>query len=196
MCNLYNVTTNVDAMRQLFKVTGLAPNLPEFADIYPDREAPIIRADATGERRIELARWGVPPPGNVTRPVTNVRNLASPFWRASLATPARRCLVPVTAFSEWTAEPDPSTGRKRKVWFARPDSEMFAFAGVTRAMPIGEPDRYAFLTCAPNALVGAVHPKAMPVVFDGESADAWLAGAPAEPMAVAVDESWLVIVDR
>ncbi len=195
MCNLYRVTTNVEAMRRLFKVTGAAPNLPLFPDIYPDKEAPIIRADDAGERRIDVARWGVPPPGGVSRPVTNVRNLASPFWRASLAGAARRCLVPVTAFCEWTAEPDPATGRKRKVWFARPDGEAFAFAGVTRPNAPGEPARYAFLTCEPNALVGAVHPKAMPVILEGDAVDAWLAGAPAEPLARQSPEDYLAIVE-
>lgn len=45
-----------------------------------------------------------PPPVAGARPVTNVRNLTSPFWRSALTTPANRCLVPVTAFAEWTAE--------------------------------------------------------------------------------------------
>lgn len=55
------------------------------------------------------------------------------------------------------------TGAKRKVWFAMPDGEPFAFAGVWRPTPEG--DRMAFLTCEPNATVAAVHPKAMPVVL-------------------------------
>ena len=59
--------------------------------------------------------------------MTNVRNLTSPFWRAALTDPANRCLVPVTAFAEWTVEPDPLTGRKRKVWFEVIDAEMFVF---------------------------------------------------------------------
>ena len=32
----------------------------------------------------------------------------------------------------------------------------------------------AFLTCEPNATVGAVHPKAMPVVLDPGNYDGWL----------------------
>ena len=34
----------------------------------------------------------------------------------------------------------------------------------------------AFLTCEPNPLVAAVHPKAMPVVLHEEDYDAWLTG--------------------
>jgi len=33
---------------------------------------------------------------------------------------------------------------------------------------------YAFLTCEPNALVGAVHPKAVPVILHDEDYMRWL----------------------
>ena len=91
----------------------------------------------------------------------------------SLADPARRCVVPVTAFSEWSAEPDPLTGKKRKHWFALRDTELFGFAGLWRPSPDGP--RYAFLTCEPNDLVGRIHPKAMPVILDTpDEAARWL----------------------
>lgn len=48
-----------------------------------------------GEKRLDVMQWGVPLNG---KPVTNVRNLQSPFWRSMLKDPARRCLVPVTHF--------------------------------------------------------------------------------------------------
>ena len=35
----------------------------------------------------------------------------------------------------------------------------------------------AFLTCAPNELVGAVHPKAMPVILAAEDRERWLTGS-------------------
>lgn len=159
MCNLYRITTSHEAMRRLFRVEPGQLDPAGFGEIYPNRVAPIIKTTSDGERYIEIARWGVLPPRGVARPVTNVRNLTSPFWRASLSSAARRCLVPVSAFCEWSVEPDPATGSKCKVWFAMADGEDFAFAGVTRPMPSGEPEGFAFLTCAPNGIVGAVHPK-------------------------------------
>lgn len=134
----------------------------------------MIRSTSTGTRGFAVMKWGFPPPMAASRPVTNVRNLASPFWRTALSRPDRRCLVPVTAFSEWTAEPDPVSGRKRKVWFDLPAHEVFAFAGVWR--PTGEIDRFAFLTIAPNELVGAIHPKAMPMILAPHEHAAWLTG--------------------
>lgn len=125
-------------------------------------------------------RWGIPGRRAAGgRPVTNVRNLESPFWRPLLGR-AARVLVPVSAFCEWSAAADPETGRKRAVWFTLRDRPLFAFAGLFRPGADGAPPRYAFLTAPPNRLVGAVHPRAMPVILDDADADTWLGGAPAE----------------
>jgi putative SOS response-associated peptidase YedK len=173
MCNLYSMTANVDQMRRLFgPFRGDTSNLPPFDDIYPGRQAPVLRRDG-GELALELMTWGFPGPQAAGgRPVTNVRNLASPFWRSALKDPARRCLVPVTRFCEWTAEPDPFTKRKRKIWFGHHDQPLFAFAGIWR--PGDDGSFMAFLTCEPNETVGAVHPKAMPVMLDPEDYGRWL----------------------
>ncbi|QYE37049.1 SOS response-associated peptidase family protein (plasmid) [Polymorphobacter sp. PAMC 29334] len=196
MCNLYRMTSTFEAMRRLFAVEGVATNLPAYPEIYPNREGPIIRSAPTGERVVDRALWGVPAPVAGARPVTNVRNLTSSFWRSALTNPANRCLVPVTAFAEWTAEPDPVTARKRKVWFEVIDAEMFVFAGIVRRTAEGEADRYAFLTCAPNTIVGAIHPKAMPVILHGAAIDAWLTGDAAAALALPMaDELMRVIPD-
>ena len=186
MCNLYRLTSNVEAVRQLSAVTGELPNLPLFPEIRPKGEAPVIRAYGDGQRHLELARWGIAGPGNIKGPITNIRNLASPFWRHALGNPARRCLVPVTGFLEWTREPDPETGRKRKVWFEMADGEPFVFAGIVFGTEPGELDRFAFLTCAPNTVVGAIHPKAMPVILHGTAKEDWLTGDAAKALALPV----------
>lgn len=163
MCNLYRMTSNAQAIAQLFGADAGGCNLPALEEIYPDSEAPVVIRAATSQGRLHMMRWGWPPFGEIRRPITNVRNLASPLWRSALADPARRCLVPVTAFSEWSAAPDPQTGRKRKHWFDLPEDPLFAFAGLWRQAEDGP--RFAFLTCAPNDTVGRVHPKAMPVIL-------------------------------
>jgi putative SOS response-associated peptidase YedK len=173
MCNLYRMTANVDEMRRLFgPFRGDTVNLPPFDNIFPGYKAPVLRRDGDG-LALDMMTWGFPGPQAAgRRPVTNVRNLASPFWRSALKDPARRCLVPVTQFCEWTAEPDPETKRKRKVWFAHNEHPVFAFAGIWR--PGEEGPFMAFLTCPPNETVGAVHPKAMPVMLEPSHFDRWL----------------------
>lgn len=196
MCNLYRMTSNVQAIAQMFApVVNAQANLPAFHEIYPDRDAPVLVA-GDGARRIETMRWGWPPFGQVKRPVTNIRNLASPMWRAALADPARRCLVPVTEFSEWSHAADPVTGRKRKHWFALKDQPLFAFAGLWRVAEDGA--RFAFLTCEPNALVERIHPKAMPVIIgSAQAADRWLSadGAGAAAMQRAYPDAAMIEVD-
>ena len=179
MCNLYTMTATVDEIRRLFGAfAGDRANLPAYGEIYPGRPAPVLRRDGAG-LTLDTMTWGFPgPAAGKGRPVTNIRNLDSPFWRSALNNVERRCIVPVTRFCEWTAAPDPATRRKRKVWFglnpAQPDEHepLFAFAGLWRP---GEGGPYmAFLTCAANEVVGAVHPKAMPVMLRAPDALAWL----------------------
>jgi putative SOS response-associated peptidase YedK len=103
--------------------------------------------------------------------VTNVRNLASQFWRSALNRPDRRCLVPVTEFCEWEGEP----GAKQERWFRVTATPIFAFAGVWRPMEDGR-RAYAFLTCEPNPLVAPIHPKAMPEMLHPNDYERWLDG--------------------
>lgn len=103
----------------------------------------------------------------------NVRNTSSSHWKPWL-TPAQRCLVPFTAFSEPGRDAE---GKYRPIWFklAVDDPEPLAFfAGIhlqghtgVRKIKTGMEtiDVFAFLTTEPNAKVGAVHPKAMPVIL-------------------------------
>lgn len=111
---------------------------------------------------------------------TNVRNTASSHWKRWLE-PANRCLVPFNAFSE----PGYADGKYRPVWFALSDDQPLTFfAGIetrdwscVRKMKTGWEtcDVFAFLTTEPNAEVGAVHPKAMPVILTtDEERDVWM----------------------
>lgn len=176
MCNLYSMTATVDEMRKLFgSFDGDRDNLPTFEEIYPNRPAPVLRRKDDGGLKLEMMTWGFPGPAAAKgRPVTNVRNLQSPFWRSALARPDRRCIVPVTRFCEWSQQPDPVTKRKTKIWFGLGPStpSLFAFAGIWR--PSEEGPYMAFLTCAPNKVVGEVHPKAMPVMLRPDQASDWL----------------------
>jgi putative SOS response-associated peptidase YedK len=188
VCNLYAMTATVDEMKRLFgPFEGDRDNLPAYDEIYPGHSAPVLRQGEGGRLMLETMVWGFPGPAAAKgRPVTNVRNLDSPFWRSALADPARRCLVPVTRFSEWSEKPDPATGRKVKHWFGLNADEppLFAFAGLWRP---GEGGPFmAFLTCAPNETVGTIHPKAMPVMLRAGDGRHWLSHPRDEACALAI----------
>ena len=176
-----------DEIRQLVKaIRDLNNNQPSMPSIFPDYEAPIVRMDK-GERIVASARWGLPSPAfalkgrNSDSGITNVRNTASAHWKRWLG-PANRCLVPFTSFAEPETLPD---GKKTNAWFAFTESRPVSFfAGVwlphwksVRKVKEGETtnDLYAFLTTEANKEVGAIHPKAMPVILTKpEDWETWL----------------------
>ena len=190
MCNLYSVTKGQQAIRELANaMRDTTGNLPPLPGVFPDYAAPIVRTGADGIRELTKARWGMPSPvfalqgKKVDKGVTNVRNTASPHWRRWL-TPGSRCVVPFTSFSENERTLE---GIIRPVWFALDETRPLAFfAGIwtgwtcTRKMAEGEItcELFAFLTTDANAEVGAIHPKAMPVILTRpDEVDVWL-GAP------------------
>lgn len=187
MCNLYNYTRNVDAIRQLARAmvdrTGF--NEPS-RDVYPNYLAPVVRVGEDGEREIAPLQWGMPSPPQYVkgadRGVTNIRNVGSPHWRRWLGVESR-CVVPWTSF----AEPSPTkdeNGRTPNVWFAiNEDRPVAVFAGIwTRWHGVrkvkdgpGDFELFGFLTTEPNAVVKPIHPKAMPVILTtAEEIDVWL----------------------
>lgn len=99
---------------------------------------------------------------------TNVRRTDSKHWTRWLGVESR-CLVPFTSFSEFNREAGGD------IWFAFGEERPTAlFAGIwtpqwtsVRKMKTGveTADLYAFLTTDPNAEVGPIHPKAMPVIL-------------------------------
>ena len=188
MCNLFTQTHATEAMRTLFgdrlDVGAAEAETGAGVEVYPDGRSLLIRpAEEDGGRLLlEPARWGMPTPAvylegkRTDRGVTNIRNTQSAHWRRWLG-PAHRCLVPFARF----AEPGPGGA---PVHFRVADGRPAFFAGVTtvwtsvRRLREGETtDRlFAFLTCPPNALVGAIHPKAMPVILTEPAEwETWLA---------------------
>jgi putative SOS response-associated peptidase YedK len=108
---------------------------------------------------------------------TNIRNTESKHWKRWLGV-EHRCVVPFTSFSEF------NKAAGGDVWFAFDESRPLAvFAGIwanwtsVRKVKEGETtnDLFGFLTTDPNAEVGAIHPKAMPVILrTPEEIDAWM----------------------
>jgi putative SOS response-associated peptidase YedK len=182
MCNHYR---NPNEWRELPRDLQHKIILParNTSDVWPGRFGPVV-IERGGELVAEVMRWGFPTyrPGKrdpaklVTTYWTNARNLSASLWREWIGQAGYRCLVLATAF----AEPDPARGKRGEAWFGMADREApgFAFAGLWR--PTSEGPHYAFLTCLPNQLVGAIHPKAMPVILAPGDYRHWIAGEPAE----------------
>jgi len=210
MCNLYSLTKGQQAIRELTRaMVDRSGNLPSLPAIFPDYAAPIVRNQPAG-RELVLARWGMPSPAfalrgrNADPGVTNVRNVASPHWWRWLGV-ENRAVVPFTSFSENAALPD---GSRPPIWFALDQSRPLAcFAGIwtrwtsVRKVKEGETtnDIFAFLTTAPNALVGAYHPKAMPVILRSQAdIDLWMTAPTPDALTLQrpLPDDALIIVGR
>ena len=97
--------------------------------------------------------------------------------------------MPFTSFSENEVLPD---GTHPPVWFAFDETRPLAFfAGIwtrwtsVRKVKEGETtnDIFAFLTTKPNKEVGAIHPKAMPVILmTREEIDVWMSAPAGEAL--------------
>jgi putative SOS response-associated peptidase YedK len=116
---------------------------------------------------------------------TNIRNTSSKHWKPWLG-PEHRCVVPFTSFSEFNKVAGGD------IWFAFNDERPLAvFAGLwtnwtsVRKVREGETtnDLFGFLTTEPNEEVGAIHPKAMPVILTtSEEIEQWMTGTVAEAL--------------
>ena len=106
--------------------TPATANLAE-EDVYPDQDASILRPIGAGQVELAKLRWGFPEAKPKTRPITNIRNLKSPWWRNAngkyLLQPEYRCLVPFSAFAEPPYKP---------TWFGVPGMNTAFFAGIWR----------------------------------------------------------------
>jgi putative SOS response-associated peptidase YedK len=145
-------------------------NLPE-AGFYPLSEVPLIRLDASGQRELTTAEWGLLPlwwkPSDkclkrsaFQRRCFNARSEdvhAKPTFRDAFK--RRRCLMPADEFFE------------KGHYFHLPGHRPFAFAGLWERWrgPEGEPvESCTLLTTTSNAEVQSVGHHRMPVLLTNE----------------------------
>ncbi|MDZ5648452.1 SOS response-associated peptidase [Nitrospirillum sp. BR 11828] len=186
MCGRYAAVTPPQAMEALFQTLGALPNFPGRFNIAPTQSAPVVRWNAqTGERRLDLLRWGLVPSWAADlaggAKMINARSESvteKPTFRQAFA--RRRCLVPVTAFYEWRVE----NGVKQAYAIAPGDRDTAAFAGLWEGWKdpaSGEWVRtYTILTTAANDAIGHIHHR-MPVILAPDDWPAWLGETDADP---------------
>ena len=182
MCGRFASYLPPDAIRSLFGTSGPVPNTAPTWNMAPTINAMVIRRHPeTGERRLDLLRWGLIPSWTKDVKAARVQPInarsetagTSSMFKDALA--QRRCLVPADAFYEWEARPD----GKQPYAIARQDGSPLAFAGVWERWkaPDGRPLRtFAILTTSANATMRQLHER-MPVILEPDDWAAWLENA-------------------
>ena len=178
MCGRFVSSLPPDAIRALFASTNPPPNLGPSWNVAPTQSAMVVRRHPdTGERQLDLLRWGLIPAWTkdlkAARKPINARSETagnSRVFRKALA--SRRCLVPANAFYEWRAMPD----GMQPYAIARRDGAPLAFAGVWERWwaPDGEVIRtFTILTARANNTMQQLHER-MPVILEPADWSVWL----------------------
>ena len=185
MCGRYALTTPAEVIAQIFRLGVISDYAPRW-NIAPTQSAPVIRADrSTGERRLDLLRWGLVPfwakDESIGNRMVNARSESvaqKPPFRELLE--RRRCIIPADAFYEWSK---PSSSRQKKQPFALrlKDDRVFGFAGLwdrwkgPKDAPLQQPlESYTILTTSPNVVAGQLHDRMPVMLVLPEQWDRWL----------------------
>ncbi len=192
MCNLFRMTKGKDEIAHLFDAEDALGGANFGAEVFPGYPGVVV-----AEGKVRQMNWGFPlvmkgKQGQPLKPkpVNNARTdkLDSFFWRDSFA--KRRCLIPVTAW----AEAEGPRGAKTRTWLARPDTELFAVAGVWR-----ESDKwgavYSMVMTDAAGDAARVHTR-MPVLLTSSDHSAWISGSPEEARSLCAPWEGALSLDR
>lgn len=180
MCGRYHSILPREAMRTIFKVDGLIPDLPARYNIAPTQPIPIVRWAADGDRELAIVRWGLVPywspgPKEQKGEMINARAetvSTKPAFRDAFR--RRRCIVPASGFYEWR----PEGKGKQPYAINRRDGQPMAFAGLWerwRATVTHEVIESAtiIVTDANEALV-PIHDRMPVILLDEAEIETWL----------------------
>ena len=176
MCGRFALYAPISRHRDHFNVPDDGFDFSPRYNLAPSQVAPIIRADAAGNRTFLLALWGlIPSWAKVTedlpKPINAKAETAAikPMFRHAFR--QSRVLVPADAFYEWK----PLAGQKQPYLIHMKDYEPFGMGGLLEFWqgPAGEVATFTILTTAPNALMAEIHNR-MPVIIRPENYAEWL----------------------
>lgn len=128
--------------------------------------ASVVRLD--GDKAVLTSmRWSFPPMKPGAGPVFNFRSEGRHFR------PEQRCLIPATAFFEFTAPANPRARRKDRWRFERADGDWMGIAGLWRPGEGNHPPVFTMLTCEPGPDMAAIHKRQI-VVLEPRDWRVWL----------------------
>ncbi len=178
MCGRYDMSETPARLGSRYMVDVGSLAFSPSDDVRPTSSNPVMLL-REGRRVVELMRWGlIPYWAKDPKAVANSFNARSEdaYFRPMFRGPfrSRRCVVPASAFYEWTHVPGEQ--RKMKYRIRRADGDLCALAGLFDVWRGGDQEirSYTILTTSPNEMMAALHDR-MPVILGEEEWDEWLA---------------------
>ena len=185
MCGRYSLAVNPAQVAARFSVTESAATEPN-TNVTPGSTVMAIATTREGDRVARPLRWGLVP-GWAQDPKVGYKMINARAETVAEKSAYKRsferyrCLIPADGFYELYR---PESGPKQPFHIARPDGELFAFAGLWAVWHRGAPDELrtcTIITAAANRTMAEIHDR-MPAILEPEAEAAWL-----DPAASAVD---------
>lgn len=164
MCNLYEYFLVKDAYNTMMRDLDWGiPTQQDDLDFGAKREikirdqAPVMRLAGNG---VELAQmhWAFPPKFKGGKPAFNFRSEGRSFKGSN------RCLIPASAFFEFTGGKSPKTKHR----FTLKDAPFLCIAGIWRESPTGDLPDFTMLTVEPGPDVAPYHDRQIAVLKPAE----------------------------
>lgn len=163
-------------------------NLEPNSDVRPTTNQVVARLDDDRAWVVEPMRWGLVPFWRAGKPLKDTAKGKGDGWKMTtfnarcegVATAStfkgafarRRCLVPASAWFEWTGD----KGSKAKHTFRRADGGIIWFAGIwdqVETPDAGLIRSFTILTGPSAGMLADFHDRA-PVILEPEDFDAWI----------------------
>ena len=160
MCNEYEQRASYAAYCEVMRALGWGmptneseADFPQSAGIRISDPAPVMRAAGNSIALAEM-RFGFPPMRPNSGPVFNWRSEGRKFKESN------RCLIPATAFFEFTGTKSPKTKHR----FSLKNAPMMAIAGIWKQVSADAPPYFAMLTTGPGPDVKPYHDRQVVVL--------------------------------
>ncbi len=181
MCGRYTLHKKAKELARRYNLAIVPKDISDNFNVAPGQIMPVITADETGNRHMELMKWGLIPiwakDPSIGYKLINARDdtiFEKPMWRSAIL--KRRALIPADGFYEWKRLPEDSKERKQPFYIHPKHEDIFSFAGVWETWKDTEGEElktYSIITTAPNAEMSRVHNR-MPVILHPEDEASWL----------------------
>ena len=181
MCGRYTLHKQAKELARRYNLATVPKDISDNFNVAPGQIMPVITADETGNRHLELMKWGLIPiwakDPSIGYKLINARDdtiFEKPMWRGLVL--KKRALIPADGFYEWKRLPEDGKERKQPFYIRPKHVDLFSFAGVWETwkdIEGKELKTYSIITTAPNAEMSSVHNR-MPVILHQEDEASWL----------------------
>ena len=180
MCGRYASYLPPEFIARLFGTVNPLPNLQPTWNLAPTDDAPVVRLAATGDRHLDVLKWGLVPYftkdlKTARKPINARSETVATSGMFKVAFAKRRCLVPAPAYYEWRDDPEGKT----PFAVARVDGDPVVFAGVWEdwRSPNGEElHTFSTITTDANRQLAVIQDR-MPVIIEKVDWPIWLGEA-------------------